>query len=74
MTNRKQSVIVNGVQSKPVPVISGVPLGPLIFLILIGDIDEEIEKSIVRSFADDTRTTKSITTQEDTAILLNYWE
>ena len=46
LRDRQQSVIVNGVKSKPQEGISGVPqgsvLGPLIFLILIGDIDENI--------------------------------
>ncbi|XP_066936616.1 uncharacterized protein [Clytia hemisphaerica] len=46
LTGRKQSVLVNGVKSKPQDVLSGVPqgsvLGPLVFLILIGDIDKDI--------------------------------
>ena len=72
---RYQSVIVNGVKSEPQLVISGVPqgsvLGPLIFLILIGDIDHEIVNSTVHSFADDTRATKSIKTLEDVKFLQN---
>ena len=51
LNGRKQSVIVDGVLSDPIPVISGVPqgsvLGPLIFLILIGDIDENVLHSSV---------------------------
>ena len=73
LTNRIQYVIVNGVTSDPKPVISGVPqgsvIGPLLFLILISDIDEEVLHSIVKSFADDTRATKSISTPTDTTLL-----
>ena len=62
LLNRKQSVVVNGKVSSPRDVISGVPqgsvLGPLIFLILISDIDDEILHSFIASFADDTRATK----------------
>ena len=38
----------------------GSVIGPLIFLILLGDIDTNIKHSIVRSFADDTRALNSI--------------
>lgn len=59
LTNRHQIVHVRGAKSRLEPVISGVPqgsvLGPLLFLILLGDIDKEIQYSRVSSFADDTR-------------------
>ena len=52
-------VLVNGVLSDPAPVTSGVPqgsvIGPLLFLILIGDIDQNVAHSFLTSFADDTR-------------------
>ena len=69
LTPRTQSVIVNGEKSKPVKVLSGVPqgsvLGPLLFLILLGDIDSEIKKAYVSSFADDTRLTYPIDSDLD---------
>ena len=75
LTNRKQSVIVNGNLSTQCPVISGVPqgsvLGPLLFLVLIGDIDEDIVDSTVTSFADDTRAKKGQKTEADAVELQN---
>ena len=69
LSNRKQSVVVNGTLSSPRPVISGVPqgsvIGPLIFLILISDIDENTLHSLIASFADDTRVTKGISHEND---------
>ena len=75
LTNRTQSVVVNGRVSAPRPVISGVPqgsvLGPLIFLILIADIDEDILHALIASFADDTRATKGLKSELDAADLQN---
>ena len=57
-------VIVDGFKSSPSSPSSGVPqgsvLGPLIFLILVSDIDSDVKFSILKSFADDTRVTKII--------------
>ena len=59
ITNRVQQVLVAGARSRPCDVISGVPqgsvLGPLLFLILIGDIDRGLSEAFLSSFADDTR-------------------
>ena len=40
-------------------------LGPLIFFILIGDIDSEVLHAVLKSFANNTRATKSIKSLED---------
>ena len=65
LTQRKQTVLVNKTFSNEVDVVSGVPqgsvLGPLLFIIMINDIDSTIINSKVRSFADDTRATKGVT-------------
>ena len=69
LLNRSQSVMVNGFLSDPVYVMSGVPqgsvLGPLLFLVLISDIDKDVLHSFLSSFADDTRVGKSINNEDD---------
>ena len=56
LTERSQSVVVDGASSKPVSVLSGVPqgtvLGPLMFLLYINDITDRVS-STLRSFAND---------------------
>ena len=73
LTERKQAVIVNGAKSNLSEVNSGVPqgsvLGPLLFLVLIGDIDKDITSTFVSSFADDTRVAKGISSVEDVETL-----
>ena len=63
LTNRTQFVRLPGGISHDSPVLSGVPqgtvLGPLLFLIMISDIDDGVTSSII-SFADDTRLYASI--------------
>ena len=75
LEDRSQRVVVNGKLSSPHTVISGVPqgsvLGPLLFLVLIGDIDEHVLHSTVASFADDTRATKGIKSEDDAVDLQN---
>ena len=59
LLGRRQIVTVDGQDSTEVSVRSGVPqgsvLGPLIFLILISDIDVDLKYAKASSFADDTR-------------------
>ena len=74
LTDKKQFVTVNGCVSDPKPVIYGVlqegVLGPLMFLILVVDIDNKISQDTkVRSFADDTHATRGVTTVADTICL-----
>ena len=56
LTNRSQSVSINGVQSSTKRVLSGVPqgsvLGPVLFLLYINDISSSV-KSSLRLFSDD---------------------
>ena len=59
LTNRSHFVRLPGGISADSPVLSGVPqgtvLGPLLFLIMIADINKDISESNLISFADDTR-------------------
>ena len=69
LVNRKQTVKVCKQVSSEGTVHSGVPqgssLGPLLFLILIADIDSCVEHVRVSSFADDTRFLKRVEEGED---------
>lgn len=62
-------MVVNREKSQPASVLSGVPqvsvIGPILFLILIGDIDQDVSHAFLSSFADDTRVGKSIQTAHD---------
>ena len=69
----------HGGVSKDSPVLSGVPqgivLGPLLFIIMISDINKDILSSKIISFADDTRVYTNITQIENSDSLrtdLNY--
>ena len=69
LKERKQSVAVEGCISSPSMVRSGVPqgtvLGPILFLVHIMNIDEDVVHASVSSFADDTRVTMKIGKEED---------
>ena len=73
LDNRKQAVVINGINSeKKNPVSSGVPqgsvLGPILFLANINDLPEQV-KSRVRLFADDTALYLAISSTTEGEIL-----
>ena len=74
LSDRTQYITANGAASTMSQVISSVPqgtvLGPILFLILIGDINENTN-SHVYSFADGTRVLLSITDEDDVKTLQN---
>ena len=77
LSNRSQSVLVEGACSSSIPVISGVPqgsvLGPCLFLFYISDIADSL-------FADDTMIYLAVTNEQDARIFqedldkLTTWE
>ena len=73
LSNRNQTVVVNGNSSYTAEVKSGVPqgtvLGPILFLIYINDLNKCIKHSLVSHFADDTRILKAITCSNDVNLL-----
>ena len=73
LTNRTQTVLVNQCRSQQAEVKSGVPqgsvLGPLLFLVLIGDIDKDVAAAFLSSFADDTRVGSRISSVQDALAL-----
>ena len=69
LTNRTHYVRIPGGISKDSTVLSGVPqgtvLGPLLFLIMISDINKGTTSSKLVSFADDTRVYSNIVEADD---------
>ena len=73
LIGRQHVVVVDKSKSEVGEVKSGVPqgsvLGPLLFLILISDIDCQLTRSHASSFADDTRVVMSIGSEADVAVM-----
>ena len=73
ISGRRQRVVLNGVFSEWIEVLSGVPqgsiLGPILFIIFINDIDCKILIDLMKKFADDTKGAHKITSDEDRKII-----
>ena len=74
LSDRQQRVVLNGQHSKWAPVLAGVPqgsiLGPLLFLIYINDLPNNLE-SLAKLFADDTSLFSTVYDPHKSAKLLN---
>ena len=74
LTQRHQQVVLEGISSNKSEVASGVPqgtvLGPLLFLVYINDLPQDI-LSRIRLFADDCILYRKIKNQADSIILQN---
>ena len=74
LTDRYQRVALNGQTSSWAPVLAGVPqgsiLGPLLFLIYINDLPNDL-KSNAKLFADDTSLFTVVNDKNDCANILN---
>jgi len=73
LKGRKFRVVENGCMLREEDVISGVPhdtvLAAILFVIMISDIEENVKKCLIRSFADDTRVNKKIEGERDKELM-----
>ena len=69
LKDRSQTVYVNNTYSYSTPVVSGVPqgsvLGPVLFILFINDLPNNLENCSVLTFADDTKIVSKIGSEAD---------
>ena len=75
LADRQQRVLLNGVTSKWENIYAGVPqgsvLGPLLFLIYINDLPDNVTNSTVKMFADDTSIFSIVNCPKNSLLALN---
>ncbi len=73
LSDRKQYVVYKGSNSNTFSSTSGVPqgsnLGPLLFLLFVNDITNELQHSRALLYADDLKLFKTVRSEEDTQLL-----
>ena len=76
LTHRLQQVVVNGTYSDWLSVRSGVPqgsvLGPLLFLLYIGDMHKVVKHSKLKLYTDDVALYQEIKSKTDCMLLQEY--
>ena len=68
LSGHSQQVVLDGLASDPVPVLSGIPQGSVLFLVFINDLPDNI-KSSVHLFADECVLYRDIRSSAECEIL-----